>query len=125
MTRSRSHHLQRLAVAFLVGGLLPPIISPAAQANFVVPIARVECMPEFGIVSVTQKSIRGKWVLHILEEQPEKIAEKYGIYDISSYFIFEGEDEDPPNPRIVGSRSRTITSPSRWSRTHLGPVPVR
>jgi hypothetical protein len=84
------------------------VFSHAAQANFVVPIARVECMPEFGIVTISQKSIRGERVLRSLEEQPEEIAEKYGIHDISSYFIIEGEDEDPPNPRIVGSRTKTI-----------------
>ena len=100
--------LQKYVAAFLVVALLPAVFSNAAKANFVIPIARVECMPEFGIVSVTQKSIRGERVLHILEEQPEKIAEKYGIHDISSYFIFKGEDEDPPNPRIVGSRTKTI-----------------
>ena len=112
MTCNRSHGLsaclQRIAIAFLVVGLLPAVFSHAAKANFVIPIARVECIPEFGIVTVTQKSIRGERVLRILEEQPEKISEKYGIYDISSYFIFEGEDEDPPNPRIVGSRTKTI-----------------
>ena len=112
MTCNRSHGLsaclQRISMAFLVVGSLPAVFSHAAKANFVIPIARVECMPEFGIVTVTQKSIRGERVMHILDEQPEKIAEKYGIYDISSYFIFEGADEDPPNPRIVGSRTKTV-----------------
>ncbi len=100
--------LQKLAAAFLLAALFPAIFSPPAQANFVIPIARVECMPEFGIVTVSQKSIRGERVLRILEEQPDEIAEKYGIHDISSYFIIEGEDEDPPDPRIVGSRTKTI-----------------
>ena len=100
--------IQRLAAALFLVGLLPAIFSHAAQAIFVIPIARVECMPEFGIVTISQKSIRGERVTCSLKEQPERIAEKYGIYDISSYFIFEGEDEDPPNPRIVGSRTKTI-----------------
>lgn len=100
--------LQKLVAAFLFVGLFPTFFSPATFADVVVPVARVEFIPEFGIVKISEEAIRGKRVLRSMEERPEVIAAKYGIYDISLYFIFEGEDEDPPNPRIVGSRTKTI-----------------
>lgn len=103
-----SRNLVKLFAAFLFVGLFPTISSRAALADVVIPVARVECVPEFGIVTISEESIRGKRVLRSIEEQPEAIADKYGIYNISSYFIIEGEDEDPPNPRIVGSRTKTI-----------------
>jgi hypothetical protein len=65
-------------------------------------------MPEFGVVSVKRESLRGRRAFRSLEEQPQEMAAMYGYYELSSYFIIEGEDEDPPNPRIVGSRTKTI-----------------
>jgi len=88
--------------------LLPAIFSNAAQANFMIPVTRVECIPEFGIVTVSNGMIRGRRAAGSFKDQPDEIASRYGYYDTSSYFIFKGEYEDPPNPRIVGSRTETI-----------------
>jgi hypothetical protein len=111
MNCSHTHptrRIQHLVAAFLLVGFLPAIFPHTARADVVIPVARVECIPEFGIVTVSEESIRGKRVLRSLEEQPEEIANRYGIHDVSSYFIFEGEDEDPPKPRIIGSRTKTV-----------------
>ncbi len=112
MTCSRSHRiatrLQQFAAAFFLVGILPAIFSNAAQANFMIPVTRVECIPEFGIVTISEGMIRGRRAARSFEDHPDEMAAKYGYYELSSYFIFEGEDEDPPNPRIVGSRTKTI-----------------
>lgn len=108
-TRFRAHRrLKNIAATFLLVGLLPGVFSYSAQANFLVPIARVECIPEFGIVTVSEGTIRGRRAFRSFEEHPDEIASRYGYYRISSYFILDGQDEDPPNPRIVGSRTKTI-----------------
>ena len=112
MTCSRNHRiatrLQQLAAAFFLVGILPAIFSPAAQANFMIPVTRVECLPEFGIVTISEGTIRGRRAARSFEDHPDEMAAKYGYYELSSYFIIEGEDEDPPNPRIVGSRTKSI-----------------
>lgn len=112
MTYSRSYrgttHIRRLAAAFLLIALLPAIFAHAAQANFLIPVTRVECIPEFGIITISEGTIRGRRAARSFEDHPDEIASKYGYYDTSSYFVIEGEDEDPPNPRIVGSRIKNI-----------------
>lgn len=100
--------LQQLAAAFFLVGILPAVFSNAAQANFMIPVTRVDCIPEFGIVTISEGTIRGRRAARSFKDHPDEIASKYGYYDTSSYFIIEGEDEDPPNPRIVGSRTKNI-----------------
>lgn len=100
--------LRQVIAAVLTLGLAVSILPHTVQANFVIPVVRVECMPEFGVVSVQRESLRGRRAFRSLKEQPQEMAAKYGYYELSSYFIIEGEDEEPPNPRIVGSRAKTI-----------------
>lgn len=100
--------LQKLVVAFLLVGLLPAILTHAASADTEIPVLRIDCMPELATVEIYESNISGDRALRNFETIPETIAEKYGIHDISSYFIIEGEDEDPPDPRIVGSRTKAI-----------------
>lgn len=111
MKDSRSHdhrRLWQLAAAFLVVGLIPVIFSHPARADIESPVVRIDCMPELGVVEVYGSNISGERASRNFETIPELIAKKYGIHDLYSYLIFEGEDEDPPNPRIVGSRTKTI-----------------
>ena len=106
-TRSPAYRLRRLAVAFLVVGLLPAISHPAL-ADIESPVLRIDCIPELGAVEIYESNFSGERALRNFETIPDLIAEKYGIHDLYSYLIFEGEDEDPPNPRIVGRRTKTI-----------------
>ena len=110
MTGNRSHayRLRQLAAAFLVVGLIPVIFFHPALADIESPVVRIDCMPELGVVEVYGSNISGERASRNFETIPELIAKKYGIHDLYSYLIFEGEDEDPPNPRIVGSRTKTI-----------------
>ena len=111
MTGTQSHACRRprhLAVAFLLVGLLPAVFSLTALADVETPVLRIDCMPELGTVEVYGSNISGERASRNFETIPDQIAKKYGIYDISSYFIVEGENEEPPNPRIVGSRTKTI-----------------
>ena len=111
MTGTQSHACRRprhLAVAFLLVGLLPAVFSLTALADVETPVLRIDCMPELGTVEVYGSNISGERASRNFETIPDRIAKKYGIYDISSYFIVEGENEEPPNPRIVGSRTKTI-----------------
>ncbi len=98
---------QAIATAILFG-LAMSIFPHAARADFVIPVARVECMPEFGIVTIADGAIRGRRAARSFEDHPDEMAAKYGYYDIASYFILEGENEGKTDPRIVGSRSKPI-----------------
>ena len=107
-TRCHAYRLRRLAVAFLVVGLLPTIFLRPALADIESPVVRIDCFPELATVEIYESNFSGDRALRNFETIPDLIAEKYGIHDLYSYLIFEGEDEDPPNPRIVGRRTKTI-----------------
>lgn len=100
--------VQQLIATFLLVGLLPAGFFHPARADIESPVVRIDCMPELGVVEVYGSNISGERASRNFETIPELIAKKYGIHDLYSYLIFEGEDEDPPNPRIVGSRAKTI-----------------
>ncbi len=111
MNCSHTHptrRIQHLVTALLLVGLFPAVFSHPALADTEITVLRIDCMPELATVKIYESNISGDRALRNFESIPDLIAEKYGIHNISSYFLFEGEDEDPPNPRIVGSRMKTI-----------------
>lgn len=111
MKDSRSHDYRRLQQALAticLVGLLPAVFSHPALADIESPVIRIDCMPELGTVEVYGSNISGERASRNFETIPDLIAKKYGIHDLYSYLFFEGEDEDPPNPRIVGSRTKSI-----------------
>ena len=71
-----------IAVAFLLVGLLSEIPSHTARADTLSAVVRIDCMPELGILSVSEDTMRGKRAFRSLLDQPEKIAAKYGYHNV-------------------------------------------
>ena len=134
MTGTQSHAYRRprhLAVTFLLVGLLPAVFTHTALADVETPVLRIDCMPELGTVEVYGSNISGERASRNFETIPDQIAKKYGIYDISSYFIVEGENEEPPThassaaaPKPSSANSLIIRSQSSSSHTSHGLAPA-
>ena len=73
-TRGHGHRLRRLAVAFLVVGLLPTIFLRPALADIESPVVRIDCMPELGVVEVYGSNISGERAPRNFETIPDLIA---------------------------------------------------
>ncbi len=128
MTRIRKlavlEKIWALTAPFLAIGFLSVILPHSARADVVIPVVRIDCMPELGILSVAEDTLNGNRAMRSLLDQPEEVAAKYGYHNISAYFIIEDSKEAGKDPRIVGRRTAHFECQLAGHKVDISFVPI-
>lgn len=82
--------VQRQFLAASVAGLFL-ILGPTqkAQANNYADLIHILCVPELGLFEFSNVRASGIEALRALEEMPDELAAKYGLYESNAYIDFE------------------------------------
>ena len=82
--------VQRQFLAASVAGLFL-VLGPTqkAQANSYADLIHVLCVPELGLFEFSNVQASGREAVRALQERPDEIAAKYGLYDLRAFIDFE------------------------------------
>ncbi len=76
-----------IAGCLVCGGVLAP--TQPSQANGYADLIHVLCVPELGLFEFSNVQASGREAVRTLQERPDEIAAKYGLYDLRAFIDFE------------------------------------
>ena len=82
------HLFTVLVAGFLLCVALQGVVHHA-RANGFVDMIHVICIPEAGLFEFSGVRIEGQQSIRAVEENPEEMSSKYGLYDPNNYIDFE------------------------------------